>query len=82
MSASETALAQLEACLTQVVQLLSSLQTENGELVEKIEKLKTDLEEAKKGNNSKDQRIEQLKDDRLKIRAGVEKIMRKMTALE
>ncbi len=82
MSASETALAQLEACLTQVVQLLSSLQTENGELVEKIEKLKTDLEEAKKGNNSKGQRIEQLKDDRLKIRAGVEKIMRKMTALE
>ncbi len=82
MSASETALAQLEACLTQVVQLLSSLQTENGELVEKIEKLKTDLEEAKKGNNSKVQRIEQLKDDRLKIRAGVEKIMRKMTALE
>ena len=82
MSASETALAQLEACLTQVVQLLSSLQTENGELVEKIEKLKTDLEEAKKGNNSKDQRIEQLKDDRLKIRAGAEEIMRKMTALE
>ncbi|MEE8161029.1 MAG: hypothetical protein V3T61_05270 [Acidobacteriota bacterium] len=82
MSASETALDQLEACLTQVVQLLSSLQTENGKLVDKIEKLKTDLEEATKGNKSKDQKIEQLKDDRLKIQAGVEKIMRKMTALE
>ncbi len=82
MSASETALDQLEACLTQVVQLLSSLQTENGKLVDKIEKLKTHLEEATKGNRSKDQQIEQLKDDRLKIRAGVEKIMRKMTALE
>ncbi len=82
MSASETALAQLEACLTQVVQLLSSLQTENGKLVDKIEKLQTDLEEAKEGNKSKNQQIEQLKDDRLKIRAGVEKMMRKMTALE
>ncbi len=82
MSASETALDQLEACLTQGVQLVSSLQTENGKLVDKIEKLKTDLEEATKGNKSKDQKIEQLKDDRLKIQAGVEKIMRKMTALE
>ena len=82
MSASETALAQLEACLTQVVQLLSSLQSENGKLVNKIEKLETDLEEAKEGNKSKDQQIEQLKDDRLKIRAGVKKIMRKMTTLE
>ena len=53
MSASETALAQLEACLTQVVQLLSSLQTENGELVEKIEKLKTKLTKINKSIKEK-----------------------------
>jgi chromosome segregation ATPase len=82
MLTSEKALVQLEAHLTQVVRLLSSLQGENRNLREEIQRLGTDLEEVKKDNKAKDQLIKQLKDDRLRIRAGVEKIMKKVTTLE
>lgn len=73
---------QLETRLTQVIQVLNSLQTENKKLMGKNEKLKKDLEEVTEENYLKDQKIEQLKGDRLEVQARVEKIMQKMTVLE
>lgn len=73
---------QLETRLTQVIQVLNSLQTENKKLMGKNEKLKKDLEEVTEKNYLKDQKIEQLKGDRLEVQARVEKIMQKMTVLE
>lgn len=73
---------QLEARLTQVIQVLNSLQTENKKLIGKNEKLKKDLEEVTEKKYLKDQKIEQLKGDRLEVQARVEKIMQKITVLE
>jgi FtsZ-binding cell division protein ZapB len=73
---------QLEVQLTQVIQVLNSLKTENKELMGKNEKLKKDLEEVTGKNYLKDQKIKQLKGDRLEVQARVEKIMQKMTVLE
>ena len=73
---------QLEARLTQVIQALNSLQTENKKLIGKNEKLKKDLEEVTEKKYLKDQKIEQLKGDRLEVQARVEKIMQKITVLE
>ena len=73
---------QLEARLTQVIQVLNSLQTENKKLMGKNEKLKKDLEEVTEKKYLKDQKIEQLKGDRLEVQARVEKIMQKITVLE
>jgi len=82
MVESKNVFSQLEARLTQVIRVLNSLQTENKKLMGKNEKLKKDLEEVTEKNYLKDQKIEQLKGDRLEVQARVEKIMQKMTVLE
>ena len=82
MVESKKVFSQLEARLAQVIQVLNSLQTENKKLVGKNEKLKKDLEEVTEKNYLKDQKIEQLKGDRLEVQTRVEKIMQKMTVLE
>ena len=82
MVESKNVFSQLEARLTQIIRVLNSLQTENKKLMGKNEKLKKDLEEVTEKNYLKDQKIEQLKGDRLEVQARVEKIMQKMTVLE
>tara|TARA_B100000745_G_scaffold278926_1_gene210187 strand:- start:26 stop:274 length:249 start_codon:yes stop_codon:yes gene_type:complete len=82
MVESKNVFSQLETRLTQVIRVLNSLQTENEKLMGKNEKLKKDLEEVTEKNYLKDQKIEQLKGDRLEVQARVEKIMQKMTVLE
>ncbi len=79
---SKKSLDQLEARVTQVVQLVSSLQTEKKTLEEEVEKLRTNVEKIKKDNSTKDQLIKQFKNDRLRIRSRVEKIAEKVVALE
>ncbi len=82
MVESKKVFSQLETRLTQVIRVLNSLQTENKKLMGKNEKLKKDLEEVTEKNYLKDQKIEQLKGDRLEVQTRVEKIMQKMTVLE
>ena len=82
MTVSKKSLDQLEARVTQVVQLVSSLQTEKKTLKEEVEKLRTNVEKIKKDNSTKDQLIKQFKNDRLRIRSRVEKMAEKVVALE
>ncbi len=82
MSVPNTSLDQLEARVTQVVQLVNSLQTEKKALEEEVEKLRRNVEEVKKDNSTKDQLIKQFKNDRIRIRSRVEKIAEKVVALE
>ena len=82
MNVSNKSLDQLESRVTQVVQLVSSLQTENKVLEEEVEKLRRNVEEVKKDNSTKNQLIKQFKNDRLKIQSRVENIMEKVIALE
>jgi FtsZ-binding cell division protein ZapB len=82
VNVSNKSLDQLESRVTQVVQLVSSLQTENKVLEEEVEKLRRNVEEAKKDNSTKNQLIKQFKNDRLRIRSRVEKIAEKVVALE
>ena len=53
MAVSNKSLDQLESRVTQVVQLVSSLQTENKVLEEEVEKLRRNVEEVKKDNSTK-----------------------------
>ena len=82
MNVSNKSLDQLESRVIQVVQLVSSLQTENKVLEEEVEKLRRNVEEVKKDNSTKNQLIKQFKNDRLRIRSRVEKIAEKVVALE
>ncbi len=82
MSVPNTSLDQLEARVTQVVQLVNSLQTEKKALEEEVEKLRRNVEEVKKDNSTKDQLIKQFKNDRIRIRSRVEKIAERVVALE
>ncbi len=82
MNVSNKSLDQLESRVTQVVQLVSSLQTENKVLEEEVEKLRRNVEEVKKDNSTKNQLIKQFKNDRLMIRSRVERIAEKVVALE
>ena len=82
MNVSNKSLDQLESRVTQVVQLVSSLQTENKVLEEEVERLRRNVEEVKKDNSTKNQLIKQFKNDRLRIRSRVEKIAEKVVALE
>lgn len=82
MTVSNKSLDQLESRVTQVVQLVSSLQTENKVLEEEVEKLRKNVEEVKKDNSTKNQLIQQFKNDRLRIRSRVERITAKVVALE
>ncbi len=82
MTVSNKSLDQLESRVTQVVHLVSSLQTENKVLEEEVEKLRRNVEEVKKDNSTKNQLIKQFKNDRLRIRSRVEKIAEKVVALE
>ena len=79
---SNKSLDQLEARVTQVVQLVDSLRTEKKTLEEEVEKLRKNVEKITKDNKSKDQLIKQFKNDRLRIRSRVEKIAAKVVALE
>ncbi len=79
---SNKSLDQLESRVTQVVQLVGSLQTENKALEEEVEKLRRNGEEVKRDNSTKNQLIKQFKNDRLRIRSRVEKIAEKVVALE
>jgi len=78
----EKALEQLETRVIQAVQLLSSLQKEVRTLEEKVQKLRTSLEEVKNDNKLKNQVIKQFRNDRLRIRSRVEQALRKVIALE
>jgi len=82
VTVSNKSLDQLESRVTQVVQLVSSLQTENKALEEEVEKLRRNVEEVTKDNSTKNQLIKQFKNDRLRIRSRVEKIAEKVVALE
>ena len=82
MTVSNKSLDQLEARVTQVVELVSSLQTEKETLEEEVEKLRKNAEQIKKDNSTKDQLIKQFKNDRLRIRSRVEKISERVVALE
>jgi len=82
VTVSNKSLDQLESRVTQVVHLVSSLQTENKVLEEEVEKLRRNVEEVKKDNSTKNQLIKQFKNDRLRIRSRVEKIAEKVVALE
>ena len=82
MTVSNKSLDQLESRVTQVVQLVGSLQTENKVLEEEVEKLRRNVEEVKKDNSTKNQLIKQFKNDRLRIRSRVEKIAEKVVASE
>ena len=82
MTVSNKSLDQLGARVTQVVQLVGSLQTEHKTLEEEVEKLRRNVEEAKKDNSTKNQLIKQFKNDRLRIRSRVEKIAEKVVTLE
>ena len=82
MSQSESALDRLENSLVRVLRRLRDLQTENKELKEKVYRLRKELEEVKKENETKGQRIERMGKNHLRIRAGVEKIIRKINTLE
>lgn len=79
---SNKSLDQLEDRVTQVVQLVSSLETEKKTLEEEVEKLRNNVEKIKKDNSTKDQLIKQFKNDRLRIRSRVEKIAEKVVAIE
>jgi len=79
---SNKSLDQLESRVTQVVQLVNSLQTEKKTLEEEVEKLRRNAEKIKKENSTKDQLNKQFKNDRLRIRSRVEKIAEKVVALE
>ena len=82
MTVSNKSLDQLESRVTQVVHLVSSLQTENKVLEEEVEKLRRNVEEVKKDNSTKDRLIKTFENDRLKIRSRVEKIAEKVVTLE
>ena len=82
MTVSNKSLDQLESRVMQVVQLVGSLQTENKALEEEVEKLRRNVEEVKKDNSTKNQLIQQFKNDSLRIRSRVEKIAEKVVALE
>jgi len=82
VTVSNKSLDQLESRVTQVVQLVGSLQTENKALEEEVEKLRRNVEEVKRDNSTKNQLIKQFKNDRLRIRSRVEKIAEKVVALE
>ena len=82
MTVSNRSLDQLGSRVTQVVQLVNSLQTAKKALEEEVEKLRRNVEKVKKDNSTKDRLIKQFKNDRLKIRSRVEKIAEKVVALE
>ena len=82
MTVSNKCLDQLESRVTQVVQLVGRLQTENKALEEEVETLRRNVEEVKKDNSTKNQLIQQFKNDRLRIRSRVERIAAKVVALE
>ena len=82
VTVSNKSLDQMEARVTQVVQLVDSLQAEKKALEEEVEKLRRNVEEVKKDNSTKDQLIKQFKNDRLRVRSRVEKIAEKVVALE
>ena len=82
MSQSESALVRLEDSLVRVLQRLRDLQSKNTELEEKVYRLRKELEDIKKKNKTKSQRIERMDRNHLRIRAGVEKIVRKIDTLE
>ena len=82
MTVSNKSLDQLESRVTQVAQLVSSLQTENKALEEEVEKLRRNVKEVTKDNSTKNQLIKQFKNDRLRIRSRVEKIAEKVVAVE
>ena len=82
MTVSNKSLDQLESRVTQVVQLVSSLQTENKVLEEEVEKLRKNVEEVKKDNSTKNQLIQQFTNDRLSIRSRVDRLTAKLVALE
>ena len=79
---SNKSLDQLEARVTQVVQLVSSLQTEKKTLEEEVDKLRRNADKIKEEKSTKDQLVKQFENDRLRIRSRVEKIVKKVVALE
>ena len=82
MTVSNRSLDQLRSRVTQVVQLVNSLQTAKKALEEEVEKLRRNVEKVKKDNSTKDRLIKQFKNDRLKIRSRAEKIAERVVALE
>lgn len=79
---SEGVLTRFEELVAGVLDLLEKKQAENTELKRVIQQLRNDLEELKRENRAKCELIEHLENDRSEIRSRVEKIMKRITALE
>ena len=78
----DSALTRLEENVAGMLQLLKRLQAENGELKSTVQRLTDDLEELRKETRVKGETIRRFEAERNDIRSRVEKIMRKVAALE
>lgn len=78
----ETALSRLQDRLFRVTEIFRTLQQENAGLKQQIQDLTQDLEELKKDNDAKQELMERLENDRLKIRTRVETILKQIATLE
>lgn len=78
----ETALCRLQDRLFRVREIFRTLQEENASLKQRIQELTRDLEELKKDNDAKQELMERLENDRLKIRTRVETILKQIAILE
>ncbi len=77
----EAVFLRLESSLIEVVQFLRRLQNENENLQQEIRKLKKEVEELTKHNQAESQVIEGFENDRLRIRARVERLLASISTL-
>ena len=78
----DSALTRLEQNVAGILLLLERLQAENGELKSTVRRLTDDLEELRKEIRVKGEMVRRFEAERDDIRSRVEKIMRKVAALE
>lgn len=78
----DSALTRLEQNVAGILMLLQRVQAENGELKSTVRRLTDDLEELRKETRVKGEMVRRFEAERNDIRSRVEKIMRKVAALE
>jgi len=78
----ESALRRLEDNVAGILEVLKRLQAENAELKSTVQRLTDDLEELRKETRAKGEMIRRFEAERNEIGSRVEKIMRKVAALE
>ncbi len=78
----DSALRRLEENVTGILEVLNRLQAENAELKSTVQRLTDDLEELRKETRIKAEMIRRFEAERNEIGSRVEKIMRKVAALE